>query len=95
MSEHHAHLFEVGLLLSHDGIERSWRVEIRLLDPDGHPVEEGAIVLDHQFADQAGTRVAHGLIEERLNAPSNYEPHQSGHPCSPGIFQPLFTSDAS
>ena len=44
-------MFEVGLLASDDGIKPSWRVEIRLLDSNGHPVENGAIVLDERFAE--------------------------------------------
>jgi hypothetical protein len=76
ISEHQGHLFEVGLLLSHDGIKRWWRVEVGLLDTNGHPVENGAIVLDEQFAevavaDEAGVRAAHRLVEERLSAPGN------------------------
>jgi hypothetical protein len=76
ISEHKGHLFEVGLLLSHDGISRSWQVEIRLLDPNGHPVENGNIVLAEQFpeadiADEAGVRAAHRLIDKRLNVPRN------------------------
>jgi hypothetical protein len=71
ISEHQGHLFEVGLLASYDGIQQWWRVEVRLLDSNGHPVENGAIVLDEQFvevavADEAGVRAAHRLIEERL-----------------------------
>jgi hypothetical protein len=72
ISEHKGHLFEVGLLLIYDGIERSWQVEIRLLDPNGQQIEEGAIVLDEQFtevdiADEAGVKAAHSLIDERVN----------------------------
>jgi hypothetical protein len=72
ISEHKGHLFEVGLLLNYDGIERSWQVEIRLLDPNGQPIEKGATVLDKHFtevdiADEAGVKVAHSLIDERLN----------------------------
>ena len=74
--EHQGHVFEVGLLLSHDGIKRWWRVEVRLLDSNGHPVENGAIVLDEQFsevasADEAGVRAANRLVEERLSVPDN------------------------
>jgi hypothetical protein len=76
ISEHQGHLFEVGLLLSHDGIKRRWRVEVRLLDTNGHPMENGAIVLDEQFAevaiaDEAGVRAANRLVEERLSVPNN------------------------
>jgi hypothetical protein len=76
ISEHQGHLFEVGLVLSHDGIKRWWKVEVRLLDTNGHPVENGAIVLDEKFAevaiaDEAGMKAAHRLVEERLSAPDN------------------------
>lgn len=72
ISEHKGHLFEVGLLLSEDGMEQSWQVEIRLLDPNGQPIEKGAIVLDEHFAeaniaDEAGVKAAHSLIEANLN----------------------------
>ena len=74
ISEHKGHLFEVGLLMSYDGIARSWQVEIRLLDPNGRPIEKGATVLDEHFAevdiaDEAGIKAAHRLIDERLNIP--------------------------
>jgi hypothetical protein len=70
ISEYQGHLFEVGLLLCHDGTERSWQVEIRLLDPNGQLIEKGIIVLDEQFAevdigDEAGVKAAHSLIGER------------------------------
>lgn len=70
--EYQGHLFEVGLLLSGDGIEPTWRVEIRLLDANGHPVEKSAIVLDEKFAevvsaDEAGVKAAQRLIDERIN----------------------------
>lgn len=63
----------MGLLLSYNGIERSWQVEIRLLDPNGQSIEKGVIVLDEHFAevdfaDEAGVKAAHSLInDERLN----------------------------
>lgn len=76
ISEYQGHLFEVGLLLRGDGIEPTWRVEIRLLDANGHPVEKGAIVLDETFAevvsaDEAGVKAAHRLIDERINSPGS------------------------
>jgi hypothetical protein len=71
IAEHQGHLFEVGLLVSYDGFKQWWKVEVRLLDSNGHPVENGAIVLDEQFvapavADEAGVRAAHRLVEERF-----------------------------
>jgi hypothetical protein len=59
ISERRVRRFKVGLLLSHDGIERPRRVEIRLLNPNGHSLVKGALVLNEQFtemhvADQAG-----------------------------------------
>jgi hypothetical protein len=76
ISEHQGHMFDVGLLASYDRIKQWWRVEVRLLDSNGHPVESGAIVLDEQFAevavaDEAGARAAHILVEERLRVPGN------------------------
>jgi hypothetical protein len=76
ISEHQGHLFEVGLLATFDGIKQCWRIEVRLLDSNGHPVENGAIVLDKQFvevsiADAAGVRAAHRLVEERLCVPGD------------------------
>jgi len=70
ISERQGQLFEVGLLLNHDGCELWWRAEVRLLDSNGHPVGNGAITLDEKFAeaahaDNAGIRAAHSLIEER------------------------------
>lgn len=72
ISEHKGHLFEVGLLMSYDGIARLWQVEMRLLDPNGQPIEKGATVLNKHFAevdiaDEAGIKAAHSLIDERLN----------------------------
>ena len=74
ISEYQGHLFEVGLLCSGDGIEPTWRAEIRLLDSNGHPVEKGAIVLAEDFAevvsaDEAGVKAAQRLIDERFNGP--------------------------
>lgn len=71
ISEHQGHLFEVGLLASYDGIRQWWRVEIRLLDSNGHPVGNGAILWDEQFvevgvAEEAGVKAVHRLVEERL-----------------------------
>lgn len=72
ISEYQGHQFEVGLLLSGSGIEPTWSVEIRLLDPNGHSVEKGAIVLEEDFAevvsaDEAGVKAAQRLIDERFN----------------------------
>jgi hypothetical protein len=71
ISEHAGHLFEVGLLRHHHGLEQRWVVEVRLIDANGHPVEPGATVLDAQFADKdvakaAGAAAARQLIKERL-----------------------------
>jgi hypothetical protein len=76
ISEHQGHLFEVGLLATYDGIKQWWRVEVRLLESNGYPVENGPIVLDEQFAevaiaDEAGVIAAHILVEERLRVPGN------------------------
>jgi hypothetical protein len=84
ISEYQGHLFEVGLLLSGDGIEPTWRVEIRLLDPNGHPVEKGTIVLDDDFAevvsaDEAGVKAAQRLIDERFNGLGRINLHQDVH----------------